>query len=121
MASSQAFDLLVNMDGKVIAFVPHVTSGSGPVSLNVDGLGAKALRSSPGVELAAGTLISGTPYVAVYRNAGNEWLLRGFFGANPYNVPLGGTAVLRPGGAEQQLRFPASADLANDVFHAVRC
>ncbi|HEY6992987.1 MAG TPA: phage tail protein, partial [Xanthobacteraceae bacterium] len=86
--SNQAFDSLANMDGRIVAFVPHATSGAGPVTLNVDGLGAKALRSSPGVELAAGTLIAGTPYAATYRNAGNEWLLHGFFGANPYNVPL---------------------------------
>jgi microcystin-dependent protein len=89
LSSSQAFDSLANLDGKIVAFVPHVTSGAGPVTLNVDGLGAKALRPSPGVELLPGTLIAGTPYVALYRNAGNEWLLHGFFGANPYNVPLG--------------------------------
>ena len=54
VASNQVFDSLVSLDGKIVAFVPHVTSGAGPVTLNVDGLGAKALRSSPGVELAAG-------------------------------------------------------------------
>jgi microcystin-dependent protein len=89
LSSNQVFDSLANLDGKIVAFVPHVTSGAGPVTLNVDGLGAKALRPSPGVELLPGTLIAGTPYVALYRNAGNEWLLHGFFGANPYNVPLG--------------------------------
>jgi hypothetical protein len=56
VASNQVFDSLVSMDGKLIALVPHVTSGAGPVTLNVDGLGAKALRAAPGVELAAGTL-----------------------------------------------------------------
>jgi len=80
VASNQAFDSLVSMDGKSIALVPHVTSGAGPVTLNVDGLGAKALRSAPGVELAAGTLISGTPYVARYVNSASEWILCSFFG-----------------------------------------
>ena len=37
--------------------------------------GARALRSSPGVELAAGTLISGTPYVARYVNSAAEWIM----------------------------------------------
>ena len=31
VASNQAFDSLANMDGKIIALVPHVTSGAGPV------------------------------------------------------------------------------------------
>src|ERR1700742_4482075 len=47
VAPNQAFDSLANMDGKIVALVPHVTSGAGPVTLNVDGLGARALRSSP--------------------------------------------------------------------------
>src|ERR1700742_5084984 len=40
LSSNQAFDSLANLDGKIVAFVPHVTSGTGPVTLNVDGLGA---------------------------------------------------------------------------------
>ena len=71
-----------------MAFVPHTTNGA-TVTLNVDGLGAKPLRSAPSTELLAGVLVQGTPYVATYNNAANEWLLHGFYG-NPYNVPLGG-------------------------------
>ena len=59
------------------------------MTLNVDGLGAKPLRLSPGVELPAGTLIQGTPYVATYFNSAAEWILQGLAG-NPYNIPLGG-------------------------------
>ena len=120
VTSSQAFDSPVNMDGKVIAFVPHVTSGSGPVTLNVDGLGAKALRSAPGVELAAGTLIAGTPYAAVYRNAGNEWLLRGFFGANPYNVPLGaGMPFFGPVAPNSSFAFPRGQPISRTTYSAL--
>src|SRR5712691_9698334 len=86
--SSQGFNSLANMSGKMIAFVPHTTNGA-TVTLNVDGLGAKPLRSAPSAELLAGVLVQGTPYVATYYNATAEWLLHGFYG-NPYNVPLGG-------------------------------
>jgi hypothetical protein len=87
VTSYQIFDTLAHMSGQIIAFTPHTTSGA-TVTLNVDGLGAKAVRSSTGVELLAGTLIAGTPYVALYNNSDSAFYLQGFYG-NPYNVPLG--------------------------------
>ena len=103
VASYQAFDTLAHLDGAMIAFTPHVTNAAGPVTLNVDGLGAKPLRLSPsGVELPAGTLVQGTPYVATYYNATAEWILQGLAG-NPYNIPLGGmiefTGTTAPNGS----------------------
>src|SRR5882672_4724954 len=71
VASNSTYDTLANMNGAMIAFVPHATSGA-TVTLNVDGLGAKPLRSAPSVELPAGVLIQGTPYVATYVNATAE-------------------------------------------------
>jgi len=88
VTSYEVFDTLAHMANQMIAFTPHTTNGA-TVTLNVDGLGAKPLRTSTGVELLAGTLIAGTPYVATYNNSDAVWYLRGFFG-NPYNVPLGG-------------------------------
>ncbi|WP_316176219.1 tail fiber protein [Bradyrhizobium sp. SZCCHNRI1073] len=88
VTSYQVFDSLANMSGHVIAFTPHTTNGA-TVTLNVDGLGAKPLRSAPSVELAAGTLVAGTPYTALYNNSDAAWYLHNFFGANPYHVPLG--------------------------------
>lgn len=87
VSSFQVFDSLAHLNGQVIAFTPHTTNGS-TVTLNVDSLGAKPLRTSPGVELQAGTIIQGTPYVAVYNNSDGAFYLQGFFG-NPYNIPLG--------------------------------
>ena len=55
IASNQGFDTLAHLNGQMIAFVPHVTCGN-PVTLNVDGTGAKPLRASPGVELPSGFL-----------------------------------------------------------------
>jgi hypothetical protein len=86
VSSYQVFDTLAHLGGQMIAFTPHVTNAA-TVTLNVDSLGAKPLRSSPGVELLAGTIIQGTPYVAVFNNGDGAFYLQGLYG-NPYNVPL---------------------------------
>jgi microcystin-dependent protein len=88
LATYQAFDTLAHLAGNVVAFTPHTTNGA-TVTLNVDGLGAKPLRSAPSVELPAGVLIQGTPYAALYNNATQEFFLHGFYG-NPYGIPIGG-------------------------------
>jgi microcystin-dependent protein len=87
-SSYQVFDTLAHMDGAMIAFTPHTTSGA-TVTLNVDALGAKPLRASPSVELQGGSLVQGTPYVATYNNSDGAFYLQGFAG-NPYQIPLGG-------------------------------
>jgi microcystin-dependent protein len=87
VSSYEVFDTLAHLNGQMIAFTPHVTNGA-TVTLNIDGLGAKPLRTSPGVELLPGTIIQGTPYVAIYNNSDGSFYLQGFFG-NPYNIPLG--------------------------------
>lgn len=88
VTSYQIFDTLAHMANQMIAFTPHVTNGA-TVTLNVDGLGAKPLRPSPSVELLAGILILGTPYVAIYNSSDAVFYLHGFYG-NPYNMPLAG-------------------------------
>ena len=88
VASNQGFDTFAHLDGTMIAFVPHTTCGA-TVTLNVDSLGAKPLRTSPGVELPSGLLIQGTPYVATYNNADGAFYLQGFYSL-PYAIPVGG-------------------------------
>ncbi|PAY06655.1 phage tail protein [Bradyrhizobium sp. UFLA03-84] len=88
VTSNQQFDTLARLSGQLIAFTPHTTQ-TGTCTLNVDGLGAKPLRTAPSVEVPSGTLIQGTPYTAIYNNTDGAFYLRGFFG-NPYNIPLGG-------------------------------
>ncbi len=88
VASNQGFDTLAHLNGAMIAFVPHTSCGA-TVTLNVDGLGAKSLRTSPGVELQSGMLIQGTPYIAVYNASDAAFYLRGFMSL-PYIVPVGG-------------------------------
>lgn len=86
--SYQGFDTLAHLGGLAIAFTPHTGNGA-TVTLNVDGLGAKPLRSAPGVELPAAVLVQGTPYVATYNNTDGAFYLQGFYG-NPYGVMIGG-------------------------------
>lgn len=89
ISSYQQFDSLAHLDGKVIAFTPHVTNGANGSSLNVDGLGVKPILTAPGAGLPGGVLIQGTPYVALYSNTDGAFYVQGFYG-NPYNMPIGG-------------------------------
>jgi microcystin-dependent protein len=87
--SYEVFDTLAHLNGQVIAFVPHATSTNAAgidVTLNVDSLGAKSVRMQPGVALPAGSLILGTPYLAVYNNSDGVFYLRNM--TSPYVVPL---------------------------------
>lgn len=88
VASYESFDTRAHMAGQIIAFTPHATNGA-TVTLNVDGLGALPLRSAPSVEIGAGVLVQGTPYIALYNNTTTEFLLQAFYG-NALTVPLGG-------------------------------
>lgn len=88
ISTSQEFDSLTpSLNGAQIGFTPHITN-SAPVTLNVDSLGAKPLRSAPSVELLPGMLVAGTLYAATYVHTDGAFYLHGFFG-NPYNIPLG--------------------------------
>ncbi|MCP1758028.1 tail fiber protein [Bradyrhizobium elkanii] len=115
VTSNQVFDNLTRLAGQMIAFTPHATNGA-TVTLNVDGLGAKPLRSSPGIDLPAGILAQGTPYIAVYNATDAAFYLRGFFG-NPYIVPLG--AIVEYAGASvpnSSFVFPAGQALNRTTY-----
>lgn len=84
----QVFDTLAHLANQIVAFTPHTTNGA-TVTLNVDGLGAKPLRSAPSIELPAGVLVQGTPYVALYNNSDAAFYLVGGY-VNPYQIPIGG-------------------------------
>jgi len=118
VASYEVFDTLSHLNGQVIAFTPHVTNGA-TVTLNVDSLGARPLRSAPGVELLGGTIIQGTPYVAVYNNADAAFYLRGFFGS-PYNVPLGaGMDYWLPTAPNSSFVFPVGQAISRVTYAAL--
>jgi microcystin-dependent protein len=86
VASFQVFDTFADLNGQMIAFTPHTTNGA-TVTLNVDSLGAKPLRSAPNMELPAGVIIQGTPYTATYNNTDGAFYLKSYFGS-PYNIPI---------------------------------
>jgi microcystin-dependent protein len=116
-SSFQLFDSFAHMNGAMIAFAPHTTNGA-TVTLNVDGLGVKPLRSAPGVELLAATIIQGTPYAATYNNATGEWILQGLYG-NPYNVPmLGGMDYWDTVAPNSSFIFPLGQALSRAIYAA---
>lgn len=88
LASFQNFDTLAHLHGQMIAFTAHITNNA-TCTLNVDGLGAKPIRSAPSTEIGAGVLVQGTPYVVTYNNSDGAFYLQNFFG-NPFNIPIGG-------------------------------
>lgn len=115
VTSNSGFDTLAHLSGQMIAFTPHATNGA-TVTLNVDGLGAKPLRSAPSTELLAGTIILGTPYVAVYNNSDGAFYLQGFYG-NPYNVPLGaGMDYWLPTAPNSSFVFPIGQAISRSTY-----
>jgi microcystin-dependent protein len=118
VSSYEVFDSLAHLHGQVIAFSPHATNGA-TVTLNVDSLGAKPLRSAPGAELLAATIIQGTPYVAIYNNTDGAFYLQGFYGASVYNVPfLGGMDFWGTTAPNSNFAFPAGQALSRTVYAA---
>lgn len=91
VTSNSAFDSLAHMSNAMVAFVPHATN-TGTCTLNVDVLGAKPLRSAPSVELLAGALVLGVPYVCTYNNSDGAFYLQGVINAGIGWVAAGGTA-----------------------------
>jgi phage-related tail fiber protein len=84
--------------------------------LNVDLLGPKPLRPSPGVECQPGTIIQGTPYVAVCSNSDAVFYLQGFYG-NPYNVPLGaGMDYWLPTAPNSAFVFPIGQAISRTIY-----
>jgi microcystin-dependent protein len=119
VSSYQQFDSFPHMDGKTIAFTPHVTNGDGPVTLNVDGLGGRGMTTVNAVNLVAGMLIAGTPYLATYTDGIGQWRLHGFYG-NPFNVPIG--AVIPYVGAtppSSNFVFPSGQGLSRTTYAAL--
>ncbi|UPK23876.1 tail fiber protein [Bradyrhizobium sp. 195] len=92
LSTFQSFDTLARLNGQVIAFTPHTTStaGSPNITLNVDSLGAKTIQLNPGVDVPAGYLVAGSPYVVIYNAANGVFYLQNSF-ANPYLIPIGAT------------------------------
>lgn len=117
-ASYRKYDTLTRLDGNIIAFTPHTTNGQ-TVTLNVDGLGNKPLRTAPATELLSGTIIQGTPYLAVYNHTDDAFYLHGFFG-NPYNIPLGaGMDYWLPTAPNSSFVFPIGQAISRTAYSSL--
>lgn len=75
-AVSTAQGLTSLTDGFQLAFKANVAN-TGASTINVDSLGARALRSVSGANLTAGEITAGSVYTIVYESSGNEWLIHG--------------------------------------------
>lgn len=82
-------------NGQLLAVTPHTTNGAS-ATLAADGGTAFAIQTAPGTAVAAGVLVSGTPYTLKFNSSASAWILRNFY-SNPFNVPLG--AVLMYSGS----------------------
>ncbi len=119
LTTNQIFDSLANMNGHMVAFTPHVTSGAGGVNINVDGLGLKPLYTAPLGTLPAGLLIQGTPYVATYNSSDAAWYLRGVYG-NPYSIPIaGGMDYWGATAPNSSFAFPAGQAISRSTYSAL--
>jgi microcystin-dependent protein len=116
--SYQGFDTLAHLSGQMIAFTPHVTNAA-TVTLNVDVLGAKPLRTAPGIELAAGVIIQGTPYTALYNDTDGAFYLQGVFG-NPYSIPIaGGLDYWASTAPNSSFAFPVGQAISRTTYSAL--
>jgi microcystin-dependent protein len=116
--SYQGFDTLAHLSGQMIAFTPHVTNAA-TVTLNVDVLGAKPLRTAPGAELAAGVIIQGTPYTALYNDTDGAFYLQGVFG-NPYSIPIaGGLDYWGSTAPNSSFAFPVGQAISRTTYSAL--
>lgn len=97
IASNQVFSTLAAMDGAELSFRMSTTSGAAP-TLNVDGLGGKALNQATGVAVATGALTSGAIYRATYVNASNEWIVQGIAGTIPSGTTMMSMSTACPAG-----------------------
>lgn len=96
LATNTVFASVGAMDGKVVVFRAHTTSGATP-TLNVDGLGAVSLKSISGTALPTGALLGGGLYAATYRNSATEFVVHGIFGVLPSTTFAGAVTVTTGG------------------------
>jgi microcystin-dependent protein len=116
--SYQGFDTLAHLNGQMIAFTPHVTNAA-TVTLNVDVLGAKPLRTAPDAELAAGVIVQGTPYTALYNDNDGAFYLQGVFG-NPYSIPIaGGLDYWGSTAPNSSFAFPVGQAISRATYSAL--
>lgn len=74
-------------NGFIIGFTAHATNAN-PATIAVDGAAAKPLRNVSGSGMAAGVLVAGSPYTAVYKFSTDEWIVHNIRGVAA-EIPIG--------------------------------
>lgn len=104
LTTNQVFTSLI--DGISVVVRMDETNGATP-TLNVDGLGAKAIQSKSGTAIPTAVLVGGGIYKFTYDSSADAWIVEGYFGStfntdNPDLAAieaLSSTGVLRRSGA----------------------
>jgi len=97
VTTNQVFDSLAHMHAQKITILMHATNGASP-TLNVDGLGAKAIQSSISTAVATGALLANTPYELVYSNSNNCFLVIGLANGSLSSLFAAAGALTAPAG-----------------------
>jgi microcystin-dependent protein len=95
VTTNQGLNTPTPTDGQMIAITVNATNGAA-ATLAADGGTAFPIQTSPGVGVAAGVLVSGSPYTLKFSAANSAWMLRDFYGS-PFTVPLGGVVIFTAG------------------------
>lgn len=115
VTSFQVFDTLAHLNGKTIAFTPHVTNAEAP-TLSVDGLTSQPILRGTNLGIYAGTLVGGTPYTVTYNSSTGAFYLNSFFG-NPWNVPLAaGMDYWGSSAPNSQFAFPIGQAISRSIY-----
>jgi hypothetical protein len=81
LTTNQVFASLSAMGGQVVSFIPHVTNGAA-ATLNVDGLGAKALTVDGSTALPASSMTASGIYSAKYDASLGVFVMQNLYSAN---------------------------------------
>lgn len=74
VTSNQVFASLAAMSGHTVRLKFNATNGASP-TLNVDGLGAKAIVTVTGTAIGTATILANSIYSLTYANGSSEWIL----------------------------------------------
>ncbi len=108
--TSQVFASLAALDGNQLAIRFNAANGASP-TLNVDGLGAKAIQTASGVAVATAAILANSVHAVTYDNSIPAFLLQCHLAsALLTHVDIaGGTAETSPAVADEVPLYDASA------------
>lgn len=84
---------------KMAAVFSPVVTNTGAATLNISGLGAKVVRRVDGSDVAAGDLVAGVIYIAIYN--GSEFRLLSITKNETYQLAFQAALPAQPGGPSQ--------------------